>query len=41
MSLAVGDQAPDLELLRPDGAPTSLGAFRGQAAVLIFLRHLR
>lgn len=40
MSLARGDRAPDLTLLRPDGAQTSLGAFRGEPTVLIFLRHL-
>jgi peroxiredoxin len=41
VTLACGDRAPDLGLLTPDGAQTSLGAFRGEATVLIFLRHLR
>lgn len=40
MTLAVGDLVPDLPLTRANGSQASLAGFRGEAAVLIFLRHL-
>jgi len=38
--LGPGDLLPDLPLVTPSGETTSLHAFRGEAVVLIFLRHL-
>ncbi len=38
--LTVGDSLPDLPLLATDGTPASLSAYRGEAMVLVFLRHL-
>ena len=40
MTLAVGDHVPDLPLLTSAGRAASLVSFRGEATVLIFLRHL-
>lgn len=40
MSLRPGDMAPPLPLVRSDGTEASLTDFRGEAVVLIFLRHL-
>ncbi len=42
MSLGVrsGEEAPLTLLLDADGREVSLGAFRGEAVVLIYLRHL-
>ena len=36
----VGDPLPDIALLDADGRPASLTTFRGEHALLIFLRHL-
>jgi hypothetical protein len=36
----VGDVAPEVEWLRPDGSAAGLGEFRGKALALVFLRHL-
>ncbi len=39
--VAVGDPLPGgIGLLAADGSPVSLGAFRGEATLLVFLRHL-
>jgi len=38
--LDAGDPLPDLPLLAADGERASLADFRGEASVLIFLRHL-
>ncbi len=38
--LKAGDPLPDLPLLAADGERVSLADFRGDAWVLIFLRHL-
>jgi len=38
--LDAGDPLPDLGLLAADGKRASLCDFRGEASVLIFLRHL-
>ncbi len=40
MALGIGDPAGAHALLTPAGERTSLVAFRGEATVLIFLRHL-
>jgi len=40
MALRPGDPLPDLLLLRPGGEEVSLTALRGEATLLIFLRHL-
>jgi len=41
MTLRVGDALPDLLLERPNGTVTSLrDDLRGEAALLVFLRHL-
>jgi len=40
MPVAIGEVAPDLPLVTPAGERTSLHAFRGEATLLIFLRHL-
>ena len=40
MALAVGDAVPDLPLITPAGERTGLHLFRGEATLLIFLRHL-
>ncbi len=40
MPLDAGDPLPDLALLTADGERASLADFRGEASVLIFLRHL-
>ncbi len=40
MPLAAGDPLPDLPLLTAEGEHASLADFRGEASVLIFLRHL-
>ncbi|MDX6668402.1 MAG: hypothetical protein QOK04_1782 [Solirubrobacteraceae bacterium] len=40
MPVAVGEVVPDLPLVTPAGDRTSLHAFRGEATLLIFLRHL-
>jgi peroxiredoxin len=36
----VGDRLPDVTLLTPTGEETDLRAWRGEAMLLIFLRHL-
>jgi peroxiredoxin len=36
----IGDVTPDLELVHTDGSPVRLSAFRGEAMVLVFMRHL-
>ena len=36
----LGDLAPDLVFLKPDGAEVPLRQFRGKPLLLIFLRHL-
>jgi peroxiredoxin len=36
----LGASAPELPLVHPDGTGATLGDFRGEAVVLIFLRHL-
>jgi len=41
MSLRVGDPLPDVALLRADGTRGSLADLRGEASLLIFLRHLK
>jgi len=38
--LDAGDPLPDVPLLGPDGERVSLASFRGEATVLVFLRHL-
>jgi peroxiredoxin len=38
--LQIGDELPDLPLLATDGSPMRLSAYRGEAMVLVFLRHL-
>jgi len=35
-----GDRAPQAPLLDASGRETSLAAFRGEAVVLVYLRHL-
>jgi peroxiredoxin len=40
MTVSVGDPLPDIMLLDPSGAATSLSAFAGEHTLLIFLRHL-
>ena len=41
MTLQPGDRLPNLALVRPDGATASLrDDLRGEAALLVFLRHL-
>lgn len=40
MTLQVGHTAPRLPLVSSDGTSASLGDFRGEAVVLVFLRHL-
>jgi len=35
-----GDRAPEVPLLDASGGETSLAAFRGEAVVLVYLRHL-
>ena len=35
-----GDPLPDVAVAVPSGARVSLAGFRGEASVLIFLRHL-
>lgn len=40
MTLSPGDALPDVALLDADGRPASLTTFRGEHALLIFLRHL-
>ena len=40
-TVEVGDPLPGgLRLLAADGSPVALGAFRGEATLLVFLRHL-
>ena len=39
MTVAVGDPAPDLELLDDAGRPWRLSAHRGRPVVLILHRH--
>jgi hypothetical protein len=36
----VGDRLPDVTLLTPAGEQTGPRAWRGEATLLIFLRHL-
>jgi peroxiredoxin len=36
----IGQQLPDLPLLSADGDEVTLGSLRGEATLLIFLRHL-
>jgi peroxiredoxin len=36
----VGDQVPDLELATTDGRRVHLAEYRGEAMVLVFMRHL-
>jgi peroxiredoxin len=38
--LRVGDRVPDVTLLTSAGEETDLRAWRGEAMLLIFLRHL-
>jgi hypothetical protein len=39
--MTVGDTAPDLTFLRPDGSPASLASFlTSDFLLLVFLRHL-
>jgi peroxiredoxin len=38
--LAPGDPLPDVALVTPAGAAVSSARFRGEATVLVFLRHL-
>lgn len=39
--MSPGDTAPDPTLLRPDGTPVTLAAFRDREfLLLVFLRHL-
>ncbi len=40
MALQIGDRAPELAFVAPDGSAASLYAFRGRPLLLIFLRHL-
>jgi peroxiredoxin len=40
MTLRIGDQVGDVELLRPDGTPVGLSEFTGRPLVVVFLRHL-
>lgn len=40
MALGPGDRLPDLELCDAGGEPVSLAEFRGEHALVIFLRHL-
>lgn len=40
MALGPGDPLPDLPLLTPAGEQVSLAALRGEATLLVFLRHL-
>jgi peroxiredoxin len=36
----IGDPAPTDELIDARGEPTTLAALRGEATLLVFLRHL-
>lgn len=38
--MIVGDIAPDLPFVLTDGAATRLSDFKGEAMVLVFMRHL-
>jgi peroxiredoxin len=38
--LKSGDRAPDFALTTVEGAPVTLGDYRGQPLLLVFLRHL-
>jgi peroxiredoxin len=38
--LQIGDRLPDVTLLTATGEQTDLRAWRGEATLLIFLRHL-
>jgi peroxiredoxin len=40
VALGPGDPAPDLPLLTSSGKRTTLAALRGEAVLLVFLRHL-
>jgi peroxiredoxin len=40
MALAIGDPVGHLSLLNAHGEPVRLSEFRGEALLLIFLRHL-
>jgi peroxiredoxin len=40
VTLRVGERAPELPLVHSDGTGATLGDFRGEAVVLVFLRHL-
>jgi len=39
-TLRLGDPLPDVTLLTPAGEETDLPPWRGEATLLIFLRHL-
>ena len=39
-SLRVGDTVPDLMFTATDGSATLLSTFRGEAMVMVFMRHL-
>ena len=41
MTVAPGDPLPDVPLLRADGSRASLADLRGEATLIIFLRHLQ
>jgi peroxiredoxin len=36
----IGQTVPDLAFLTPAGRPVRLSEFRGEAMVLVFMRHL-
>lgn len=40
MTVRIGERMPDVDLVRADRSSTSMDGFRGEATVLIFLRHL-
>ncbi|MEA2391756.1 MAG: hypothetical protein QOK31_1865 [Solirubrobacteraceae bacterium] len=40
MVVRVGELAPEHPLVRPDGSPATLATFRGEATLLVYLRHL-
>ncbi len=39
-TVRIGDTIPDLELLTTQGDPVHLSDYRGEAMVLVFMRHL-